>query len=520
VRLVIVHYHLRPGGIRRVIELATPHLLRALPQVNSVVLASGEANDPKWNQNLARLVAPVPLSFVTEPGLGYVSEQHAPIALLREQISRAVRHLLNDATARNCIVWAHNLGIGRNILLAEELARACAERRVPLISHHHDWWFDNRWWRWSEIRSSGYATPAAVARAIFPALPAVRHATINHEDANVLAPRFRRSAAWLPNLAARDETPAPARVTAARRWLDRRLGERNAPIWILPCRLLRRKNIAEAVLLTRWLRPEAWLVTTGGASSADEQPYYRKLEHAARQNDWRVQLGVLRGEGKNYPSVSELLAASEAVLLTSIQEGFGLPYLEAAAAARPLLARQLPNIAPDLARFGFRFPQAYEEILVAPELFDWRAERRRQQKLFTWWEGSLPRPFRSIAGKPVLLQTAPPPDGVPFSRLTLTAQLEVLEVPVAESWQLCAPLNPFLVRWRRRAQQQTLQSSPWPRTAHRWLSGAAYARRFVKLALSPPRPGVFPDAAEVQTAFLEKKLCSSNLYPLLWATET
>src|SRR5688572_7118684 len=30
-RLVIVHYHLRPGGIRRVIGVALPHLLRAAP---------------------------------------------------------------------------------------------------------------------------------------------------------------------------------------------------------------------------------------------------------------------------------------------------------------------------------------------------------------------------------------------------------------------------------------------------------------------------------------------------------
>jgi hypothetical protein len=63
--------------------------------------------------------------------------------------------------------------------------------------------------------------------------------------------------------------------------------------------------------------------------------------------------------------VPELLAASEAVLLTSIQEGFGLPYVEAAAAGRPLIARHLPNIAPDLHKFGFRLPQAYDEILVA-----------------------------------------------------------------------------------------------------------------------------------------------------------
>ena len=104
-------------------------------------------------------------------------------------------------------------------------------------------------------------------------------------------------------------------------------------MWLLPCRLLRRKNIAEALLLTRWLRPEAWLVTTGGVSSAEEQAYADGLAAAAQTHGWRLRLGILHGDESQKPSVPELLAASEAVLLTSLQEGFGLPYLEAAAAS-------------------------------------------------------------------------------------------------------------------------------------------------------------------------------------------
>ncbi|OYV85625.1 MAG: hypothetical protein B7Z73_13210, partial [Planctomycetia bacterium 21-64-5] len=40
------------------------------------------------------------------------------------------------------------------------------------------------------------------------------------------------------------------------RWLSEQLGD-DAPVWLMPCRLLRRKNLAEALLLARWLRPEA-----------------------------------------------------------------------------------------------------------------------------------------------------------------------------------------------------------------------------------------------------------------------
>ena len=516
-KLIIVHYHLRPGGIRRVIELATPFLLQRLGQVTTVELVCGEAADEKWNQTFARLVAPAKLKLTVAPAFGYFSEQKKSPAKIRTELATALTKLLADP---DCLVWAHNLGIGRNLLLTRELTRACTARGITLISHHHDWWFDNRWLRWPEIRRSGFPSLAAVAKTIFPSAPTVRHAAINHEEAALLARHLPKTSAWLPNLATRDETPRPPRVRFARQWLQQQLGTRTAPVWILPCRLLRRKNVAEALLLTRWLRPDAWFVTTGGASSADELAYFEKLNRAAQQNHWRLRLGILQGNEVAKPTVPELLAASEAVLLTSIQEGFGLPYLEAAAAERPLIARHLPNISPDLHRFGFRFPQAYDEIFVHPELFDWQAERTRQQKLFMRWKRNLPPALRRIVGTPAMLAEENYPTAVPFSRLTLTAQLEVLAQPVRHSWQLSAPLNPFLDIWQRRARAGRLQTTRWPSTAKSWLSGETYADRLAHLAQSPAPVKKTLNASRVQTDFFGKKLCPANLYPLLWATET
>jgi glycosyltransferase involved in cell wall biosynthesis len=518
VKLVIVHYHLRPGGIRRIIELATPHLLRALPAVDTVVLACGEAADAKWNQNFARLIRPARLEFCLAPALGYFSEQSAKLSA--RKLAAALAPIFATATADNCFVWAHNLGIGRNLLLTRELTRLCAARDIPLVSHHHDWWFDNRWLRWPEIRRSGFRTIAAVAQEVFAHTPRLRHAAINHEEAAILNQHFPATSAWLPNLAARQETPTASQVRSAKKWLHQRLGAVTAPVWILPCRLLRRKNVAEALLLTRWLRPEAWLVTTGGASSADEQPYFDKLQAAAHQHHWRLRLGVLQGNETNKPSVPELLAASEAVLLTSIQEGFGLPYLEAAAAGRPLLARNLPNIAPDLHRFGFRFPQAYDEILISPELFDLAAEQARQRKMFNRWRRQLPATLQARTGQPAGLAADAVSRGIPFSRLTLTAQLEVLAQSSSHAWQLCAPLNPFLRTWQRRAAARKLGVTHWPKAATHWLSGATYARRFAELIQAPAPGAGRVSARRVQQDFFQKKLCAANLYPLLWTTDS
>jgi len=83
VRSFIVHYHFRPGGVRRVIELATPHIVRAIrPRVREVVLATGEAPYATWLRNFRASVRPVPVACQVEPALNYFTEQRtAPPAV-------------------------------------------------------------------------------------------------------------------------------------------------------------------------------------------------------------------------------------------------------------------------------------------------------------------------------------------------------------------------------------------------------------------------------------------------------
>jgi glycosyltransferase involved in cell wall biosynthesis len=516
-KLVIVHHHFRPGGVRRVIELATPHLVTHWPQrVRAVVLATGETPAPDWLRSFRQRLHGTPVKVIVQPAFGYVSEVPEDGKRLKRRVQVAIAELLREAAQDDCLIWAHNLGLGRNLYLARELTFACHSGGIPLIAHHHDWWFENRWHHFTAMRKSGFRTLPGMASAILAGSPLISHASINQADATVLQKHFPGLSGWLPNPVEPAEEPPAARVQAARAWLCDQLGE-NAPVWLLPCRLLRRKNIAEALLLTRWLRPEAWLVTTGGVSSAQEQAYAATLAAAAQTHGWRLRLGSLQGDENQKPTVPELLAASEAVLLTSLQEGFGLPFLEAAAARRPLVARELPNIAPDLARFGFKFPQCYQEMQVDSSLFDWRAERKRQQQLFAEWKSFMPRAANRLAGKPAVLVAGKEPRSVPFSRLTLTAQLEVLAQPAVQSWERCAPLNPFLKTWRSRVAAGKLQASLWPRSAARWLSGRAYARRFLDLV--PPLLSKAPPQGASQAAqaeFLCKKLRVENLYPLLW----
>ena len=507
--------------MRRVIELATPHLVAHWPEhLRSVVLATGEAPDAVWLRGFRQRLHGPPVKVVVRPAFGYLSELALEGKSLGHRVVEGIVDLLGEVAHDGCLIWAHNLGLGRNLCLARALTATCHRVGVPLIAHHHDWWFENRWHHFAAMREPGFRKLDAVASAVLAASPRICHVAINRGDATVLEKHFPGLAGWLPTPVEPEALPSAGRVAAARGWLREQLGE-DAPVWLFPCRLLRRKNIAEALLLTRWLRPEAWLVTTGGVSSAEEQAYTDALVAGTRAHGWRLRLGVLQGDENTKPTVPELAAVSEAVLLTSLQEGFGLPYLEAAAARRPLVARRLPHIAPDLSKFGFKFPQCYREVWMDPALFDWRGERERQRRLFARWKTLMPRAARQFVATPPVLAAGSAPGPLPFSRLTLTAQLEVLARPVEESWERCAALNRHLQRWRERAAAGELETSPWPRSAARWFGGRAYARRFLELVppLSSPAPRAGASQA-AQAEFLRKKLRTENLYPLLWDFRT
>ena len=157
-KLVIVHFHLRPGGVRRVIEEGARNLVASdAMNISAIALASGERPDDVWRDNFQCAVSPVPVRHFINPAFGYISEQRIKPSRIAREIHSAMKGLF-EGSAGECVVWFHNSGLGRNLLLVRELERAFDEQDIPLIAHHHDWWFDNRWQRWPESFAAASAT--------------------------------------------------------------------------------------------------------------------------------------------------------------------------------------------------------------------------------------------------------------------------------------------------------------------------------------------------------------------------
>lgn len=493
---MVIHYHWRPGGVRRVIELTLPAIFKAAqPVLKKITLISGSSSCEK--------IPGCPVEYLSEPAIDYFAIQTDDT----QTIARRIRVALNKAIpeASQTLIWFHNPALARNVILNREVMDFSQAFGAGLIMHHHDFWCAGRWARWPEMLRCGVNSLDMAAARTLANQPRSAHVTINIPDFQTLNGALRGRVFHLPNPVVRPRRSNKNHLVEVRRWLTNTL-QTDDPIWVFPTRFLRRKNLLEALLITRWLRPDAIFVTSSGDASPDEKSYASVLQEAAQMGGWKVCFGLLDQSGA--PSVSELLQVAEVALLTSIQEGFGMGFIEAAASGTPLIARTLPDVMPDLAAMGFHFPHLYDEIFIDPSLIDVCQEIERQQLARKSVEDRLPHVLKPQFSPRDLDFTKP----VPFSRLSVLGQLEVLNCPPKKAWSLCRALNPSLANIENSLGM--LVPTKWPPRPPQ--TALRFAREFMKIARSTatqPKTDL-ANVSMAQDALVQHAFESQRFYPL------
>lgn len=387
-RVAVVHPHLRPGGVTRVIETS----LRALAEhpVRVVVLSGSPAGTG----------FPAPVEPVA--GLDYL---HAP-ATCPETLADALEERAAAAPGGPPDLWhVHNPLVGRHPVLALAVA-ALVRRGHRLLLHVHDFPEDGRPANYTALREAG-ALPS-----LYPDAGRVHYALLTHHDREVLLgaglPEDRLHV--LPNAVDTDVAAPPATP------------DDGPPLLLYPTRAIRRKNIGEMLLWAARMGDEArWAVTLAPTNPSDLEPYRRWKALAAE-----LALPVEFEAGLRVPDAYEtLLARSSAVVTTSVAEGFGLAYLEAATNLRPLLGRDLPVVTGDLVRNGLRFPGLYTRCGVP---VGWFGEDRLRGALVSGWSRVLEAYARAPApGDDDRLMNAAIQDGdVDAGRLDESMQREAV----------------------------------------------------------------------------------------------
>lgn len=349
-RVAIVHYHLRPGGVTRVIE----HAVASLGAEAKVVVLSGEPYGGEADLRV-RVVE----------GLGYGRDfDPATAKALAVGLEAAATEVLGGAPD----LWhCHNHSLGKNLNFPLALYHLL-EHGARVLLQVHDFAEDGRPSLYAAQRTMAQHTEHSLGELLYPQAAGVHYAVLNNRDRGFLreagVPEERLH--LLPNavhLPPQPESVAPPPFPEAKQ------------LYVYPTRGIRRKNLGELVLLAA-LAPEGTvLATTLGPANPEWRPYHERWEQCLARHRLPVRLAAVE---KGEADFAALMARADALLSTSIAEGFGLAFLEPWLLDKPLVGRDLPDITLDFRQEGLDLNHLYARLEVPLE---WVGERRLREDL-------------------------------------------------------------------------------------------------------------------------------------------
>ncbi len=343
--LVIVHYHLRTGGVSRVVERAAEALRQR--GVNVAVMV-GEA--PPDDSPLAG-------SAVVVDGLGYDEPNRmADPDLLYDRMTAAAR----AALGKDPDLWhVHNHAVGKNGALPIVVKRL-AEQGCRLLLQCHDFAEDGRPVNYGHlIGATGGGDPSALDDWLYPRAEHVHYGLLNQRDRNLLI-----DAGFDPDLLHVISNPVVAPMTEQATDPPRTDSRR---FILYPVRAIRRKNLGEFLLWTLLGREDERFAVTLPATSPTEKPYYERWKQFANEQRIDIEFDYTLTSGLPF---SQILRSADALVTTSIAEGFGLAFLEPWLVERPIVGRNLPDITDDFRAHGVDLSHLYHRLDVPESWFD------------------------------------------------------------------------------------------------------------------------------------------------------
>ncbi len=267
--------------------------------------------------------------------------------LLKKAIARFV-----DSFGIELLIAENALTIPMNIPLGLALTEYIAETNIPVIAHHHDFY-------WERDRFLVNCVDDMLNTAFPPRLKSITHAVINSVAGMQLGLRTGVSVRVVPNVMDFANPPPPPRAT--REVVRGELGVGPDERLVLqPTRVVQRKGIEHAIELVRRLDEPARMVVS---HSLDDEGggYVRRIrEYAGLLGVGVVFAGDrIRQEAGHRPGDGRLLAlgdvyrAADLVTYPSTIEGFGNALVEAIYYRRPVVVNRYSIYSLDIRPKGF-----------------------------------------------------------------------------------------------------------------------------------------------------------------------
>lgn len=377
--LVITHYHLNRGGVTRVIE---GHLraLATLPphqRPTRVLIVSG-GRSSGWDPTLAGQL-PFQLDLAWLELLEYDSQQDKLTSV--DALYAALTSLLDrhGFHAARTVLHVHNHSLGKVAAWPATLEKLASDGWRMLLQIH-DFAEDQRPGNYRHMVecADGIAT---LQSQLYPQAAHVHYSVLTRRDADILADAGmeRDRLHLLPNPVRVDQEVAAAeseKRDAAREKLFTKYDvEPDRPYVLYPVRGIRRKNVGELLLWAALCDQAAFGLTLAPVNPAEKTSYDRWVACSKT-----LGLSVMFNVGGSM-TLDESYAAADAILTTSVAEGFGMVYLEGCLARKPLFGRDIPGVTADFRQQGLQFPNLVESLIVPQALIDMEKFLHSQRQL-------------------------------------------------------------------------------------------------------------------------------------------
>ena len=419
-----LHYHLLQSGVRTVVSNAVKSLICFGPwrRLHIDLISSdaqqetGRSLAAKINQWATdRTSCQTTLGQIEIAALAYndgASSSRERLFSEAEGICQSILSSLDLSGLSNhypYILHVHNGNLGKNprvTLALKLLADRIDAEDLPIRIFYqvHDFAEDQRPDNYHALLNcSGQADPLLAVEMMYPPNSCIRWLCINSADKEkiesvgldpdritVLPNAVDIETFSTPSLL--DETSGPLQQSNLKpadfaedlrgRIADfaQKNGTRFDPdrqILLSPIKLIRRKNVSESVLLLLLLNhhQDHWqlLVTLNPNSPADIE-YAGRIETFIKENHLPVVLGFghelaghqprMNAGGVEAYGLIELMALSDAVVTTSIQEGFGYVFHEPWLAGKVVVGRNIASVTNDFRRQGMRLDHLYDHLLI------------------------------------------------------------------------------------------------------------------------------------------------------------
>ena len=340
-RVAIVHYHLKRGGVTRVIE-STLDAFATLNCGPQCVVLAGEVPDSVSFKEQAHCI----------DGLHYSNSQAstpAPEVLLQRMRTTARAALGGDPD-----VWhIHNHSLGKNHAIPG-LVSLLAKSGARILLHMHDFAEDGRPENYRLIQEQ-----SDFAEQLYPDSPNVHYAVLNARDYQIF--RATGIAPERLHLLA-NPVESDSSAMADNQQCQAILNTLNAQRLILyPVRAVRRKNFGEMLLWAALANDGDIFATTLGPTNPNYVAAYRQWQAVAKKHRLPVHFGI--SETYDWP-FSSIMQSASAILNTSIAEGFGLAFLEPWLFDKSIVGRDLPSITADFKAHGIKLDHLYPSIPI------------------------------------------------------------------------------------------------------------------------------------------------------------